>query len=244
MAYRLYLTIQPTPAEEEIPSLRRFLEASFPHKDNLPYLDALYGSPDHPAMPRVTAERLGALSLLPSLLKAAGVDSTALILRRDGHGRPYCEAADGSLPVCGLPTLPSPFDFNLSHTDTHIAGALLVGSGKVGVDIEEPIPPARALPLIRRYCTEGELAILKTVPDDETVAANFFTSVWVEREALGKQDGKGMPLLFDTAQIPEDVWMWSGHLPDTDTALALCAPKENMPSHPRLLADSIRFTIQ
>ena len=56
MAYRLCLTVRPIPAEEDIPSLRSFLEKSFPHKDNLPYLTALESSP----LPRVTARRLGA----------------------------------------------------------------------------------------------------------------------------------------------------------------------------------------
>lgn len=240
MGYPLFLTVKDTPAPEAIPSLREALETAFPHPENAAYLDALCGS----SLPRVTAERLGALSLLPSLLEAVGIDSTALILRRDEHGRPFCVTPDGALPYCGLTGKPSPVDFNLSHTSAHVAAALMVGKGKVGVDIEEPIPPARALPLIRRYCTEGELAILQDAPDDETIAARFFTSVWVEREALCKQDGKGMPLRFDTAKIPADLWMWNGHLPDTDTAVALCAPKGNAPSRPRLLADSIQFTIQ
>ena len=240
MGYPLFLTVRKTPSPEELPALRAYLEKHFPHKENIPYLDALCGSP----LPRVTAERLGTLSLLPSLLEATGIDSAALILRRDGHGRPYCETPDGTLPFCGLVGKPSPFDFNLSHTDAHVAAALMVGEGKVGVDIEEPIPPARALPLIRRYCTGGELAILQDAPDDETVAAHFFTSVWVEREALSKQDGGGMPLRFDTAKIPEDIWLWSGHLTDTDTAIAVCAPMRNAPNCPHLLADSIRFTIQ
>ena len=65
MAYRLCLTVRPIPAEEDIPSLRSFLEKSFPHKDNLPYLTALESSP----LPRVTARRLGALALLPALLE-------------------------------------------------------------------------------------------------------------------------------------------------------------------------------
>lgn len=240
MAYPLYLTVRPTPSPEDIPLLRKGLETAFPHKENLPYLDALCGS----SLPRVTAQRLGALSLLPALLSAVGIDPEALMLRRDAHGRPYCEAADGSLPFCGLLGTPAPFDFNLSHTDTHVAAALLIGNGKVGVDIEEPIPPARALSLIHRYCTEGELAILKDAPDDETVAANFFTSVWVEREALAKQEGGGMPLRFDTTHIPSDVLVWNGHLPDTGTAIALCAPMKNAPNHPRLTADSLGFSIQ
>ena len=240
MGYPLFLTVKSVPAPEAIPALREALEKSFPHKENQAYLDALRGSP----LPRVTAQRLGALALLPALLSAVGIDSEALILRRDERGRPYCETPDGALPFCGLVGKPSPFDFNLSHTDAHVAAALTVGDGKVGVDIEEPIPPVRALPLIHRYCTEGELAILQDAPDDETVAAGFFTSVWVEREALCKQDGKGMPLRFDTAKIPADLWMWNGYLPDTDTAVAVCAPKANMPSRPRLTKDSIRFTIQ
>ena len=230
MAYRLYLTIQSTPAEEEIPSLRLFLEKSFPHKDNLPYLNALFGSPDHPAIPRVVVERLGALSLLPSLLEAADLDSGDFILRRDKHGRPYCIASDG---------FPVGFDFNLSHSAAHIAGALLVGDGKVGVDVEESISPKRALPLIRRYCTEGELALLDGLPHDEELAARFFTSTWVEKEAIAKQEGGGMPLRFDTADLPDGVTLWSGHLPDTETAVALCAPLKNAPAPPRLLSDSL-----
>lgn len=230
MAYRLYLTVRPTPAEEDIPALRLLLEKSFPHKENISYLDALSGTPDHPAIPRVVAERLGALSLLPSLLEAAGMASTALILRRDGHGRPYCEVPDGS---------PVGFDFNLSHSSAHITGALLVGDGKVGVDVEGSIPPKRALPLIRRFCTEGELAMLADLPDDESLAARFFTSTWVEREAIAKQDGGGMPLRFDTAKLPEGIMLWSGHLPHTDTAIALCAPLQNAPRSPRLLPESL-----
>lgn len=230
MAYRLYLTIQSTPAEEEIPSLRLFLEKSFPHKDNLPYLNALFGSPDHPAIPRVVVERLGALSLLPSLLEAADLDSGDFILRRDKHGRPYCIASDG---------FSVGFDFNLSHSAAHIAGALLIGGGKVGVDVEESISPKRALPLIRRYCTEGELALLDGLPHDEELAARFFTSTWVEREAIAKQEGGGMPLRFDTANLPDGVTLWSGHLPDTETAVALCAPLKNAPALPRLLSDSL-----
>ncbi len=230
MAYRLYLIVRPTPAEEDIPALRLLLEKSFPNKENIPYLDALHGSPDHPAIPRVVAQRLGALSLLPSLLEAAGMDPTPLVLRRNGHGRPHCEVPDGS---------PVGFDFNLSHSSAHMAGALLVGDGKVGVDVEGSIPPKRALPLIRRFCTEGELAMLADLPDDESLAARFFTSTWVEREAIAKQDGGGMPLRFDTAKLPEGIMLWSGHLPHTDTAIALCAPLQNAPAAPRLLPDSL-----
>ena len=231
MAYPLYLTVRPVPAAEDVPVLREMLEKCFPHKENLSYLDTLCGS----SLPRVTAERLGALSLLPSLLKEAKMDTNDLLLRRDEKGRPFCVRADG---------IPAGFDFNLSHTAGHIACALLVGDGRVGLDIEELIPPARALPLIRRYCTEGELALLTELPTNDSLAARFFTSTWVEREAIAKQEGGGMPLRFDTANIPEGVVMWTGYLPDTETAVALCAPLKNAPNRPRLSADSIQFTIQ
>lgn len=239
MAYPLFLTVRPTPAPEKIPALRCEVEQAFPLCENRTYLDALCSSP----LPRVTAQRLGALSLLASLLSEARIPTESLILRRDEHGRPYCETADGALPFCGLTGAPSSFDFNLSHTDHHVAAALLVGDGKVGLDIEEPIPPTRALPLIRRYCTAGELAIFGC-PDDENAASSFFTFVWVMREAMAKQEGGGMPLRFDVANLPAGVWMWNGYLPDTNTAIALCAPKGNAPSRPRLTSDSIRFTIE
>lgn len=229
MAYRLFLTVRPAPSAEDIEPLRDSLEKLFPHKDNAAYLNALCGSPDRSALPRVAAERLGALSLLPSLLAAAEIDTKPLILRRNSHGRPYCETVCGSVD----------FDFNLSHSAGHIAGALLVGGGRVGVDIEEFIPPKRALPLIGRFCTEGELAILADIPHDETLAARFFTSTWVEREAIAKQEGGGMPLRFDTARLPDGIMLWSGHLSETETAIALCAPLKNSPAAPRILPDSL-----
>lgn len=225
----LFLTVRPTPSVEDVATLRAFLEKAFPRKENLPYLDALFGSPAHPPLPRVVAERLGALSLLPSLLSAAGMDSEPLILRRDEYGRPYCETAGGSVD----------FDFNLSHSAGHIAGVLMIGEGKVGVDIEELIPPKRALPLIRRFCTEGELALLEGLPSDEALAAQFFTSTWVEREAIAKQDGQGMPLRFDTAVIPHGVMLWTGYLPDTEACIALCAPMKHHKNPPHILPDSL-----
>ncbi len=235
MAYPLYLTVRPVPPTEEIPALREFLEKAFPDRENLPYLDGLSGSPDHPALPRITAQRLGALSLLPSLLAEAKIPTDSLLLRRDESGRPFCVSKDGS---------PVGFDFNLSHSAGHIACAVLVGNGRVGLDIEEPIPPPRALPLIRRFCTEGELTLLAELPPDDALAASFFTSTWVEREAIAKQEGGGMPLRFDTTRLPDGVMLWTGYLPTTDTMIALCAPMKNAPKHPRVLSDSLPVSFQ
>ena len=81
--------------------------------------------------------------------------------------------------------------------------------------------------------------MLADLPDDESLAVRFFTSTWVEREAIAKQDGGGMPLRFDTAKLPEGIMLWSGHLPPTEAAIALCAPLKNAPRSPRLLPDSL-----
>jgi hypothetical protein len=226
MAYPLFLTVRPVPVAEDVPDLRERLEEAFPLTENLTYLDGLCRS----SLPRVTAERLGALSLLPSLLAAAEIPIEGLLLRRDCHGRPHCVTADGS---------PASFDFNLSHSAGHIACALAIGGGLVGVDVEEHIPSSRALPLIRRYCTPGEMDMLKRLPSDEDHAARFFTSVWVEREAMAKQEGGGMPLRFDTAELPTGIVLWSGVLPRSQAGIALCAPLLNAPRAPRLLPDSL-----
>ena len=225
MAYPLFLTIKNTPADRDIPALRKMLELSFPRKENTAYIDALCQG----SLPRVTAQRLGALSLLPALLAEAGIPARDLILKRDGHGRPHLTTEDGSQ---------AGFDFNLTHTDAHVAAALLVGGERVGIDIEEPIPPARALPLIRRYCTEGELSLLEN-PADDLRAADFFTATWVKREALAKQEGRGMPLRHDTANLPSEIMLWHGCLSGTNTHIAVCAPKTDAPASPVILSDSL-----
>lgn len=225
---RLLLTVGRVPEEAELPSLRRILDSAFPLPENRPYLEALTGSAERPCPPRVAAERLGALSLIPSLLEAAGVDSRALILRRDEHGRPYCEAPDGTR---------AGFDFNLSHSALHTAAALLTDGGRVGVDTEELIPTERALPLIRRYCTEGERALLQGLPDTE--AAQAFTRIWTVREALGKQEGIGMPLGFDAANPPAGVVILPFTLSDTGGCVTLCVPQAAPPLQPQLLAGSV-----
>ena len=56
---------------------------------------------------------------------------------------------------------------------------------------------------------------------------------------MAKQEGGGMPLRFDTAKLPDGIMLWSGHLPETETAVALCAPLKNAPVAPRLLPDSL-----
>ena len=201
------------PSEESIGRLRSYLDRAFPSADNQSYLDALMG-PLHRRPPQgVTVARLTALSLLPPLLVQAGLDPSHLRLARNEHGRPYGEWVSGAGTA---------MDFNLSHSDRHAVCALLTGGGRVGVDAEEALPPARALPLIRRFCTEGEHASLRGLSEEASAAA--FTRIWTIREALSKQDGRGMPLRYDAAHIPDGLQVLCGRIPSVGTRVALCVP--------------------
>ena len=98
--------------------------ADFPDSDSLDYLADLARGVNAPI-------RLFALSLLPPLLSAAGVTSAGCSLRRDANGRPFLLSRDGAALNA---------DFSLSHSAAHVACFLWAGGGRVGVDVEEPVP--------------------------------------------------------------------------------------------------------
>ena len=208
----LLVSVRPLPSAEELEELRQWLPSAFPTEET--YLARLAGDAEHPIPLRIEAARLGALSLLPPLLARASIPSDALRLARDEHGRPF--------GVCPAENIP-PFDFNLSHSDGHVACALLVGGGRVGIDVEEAVPPKRALPLLRRYGTPGEHAALDALSDEEKAAG--FTRLWVIREALAKQDGRGMPLRYDASRIPPTLGVLHGILTPSGAHVALCTPE-------------------
>ena len=155
--------------------------ADFPDSDSLDYLADLARGVNAPI-------RLFALSLLPPLLSAAGVTSAGCSLRRDANGRPFLLSRDGAALNA---------DFSLSHSAAHVACFLWAGGGRVGVDVEEPVPEERARRLATRFLSEQERALL---PEGGVSAG--FTRIWTRREALCKQDGGGQPLRFDSAAPP------------------------------------------
>lgn len=159
--------------------------------------------------------RLTALSLLPPLLRSAGQDPRGYTLARDGHGRPYLRPPD--------PDRPAP-DFNLSHSARHAVCVLWCGHGRVGVDIEEPIPAPRAERLKGRVCSSRELALLPDHLGPNALSAEF-TRIWTRKEALCKQDGRGQPLLFDSELPSEGLCLFSAVLADTGAILSLCWPQ-------------------
>lgn len=212
---KIFWSAAPLPGKEQIPSLLAYLEKSFPRRENGPYFDRLMGNGDRCLPPRVVLARLSALSLLPPMLVMAGIQSSVMVLSRDQNGRPHGQTVTGN---------PVPFDFNLSHSDAHVACALLVGNGRVGVDVEELVPPSRALRLIQRYCTEGEKQMLAVQNDEEKTKA--FTRLWTMREAISKQDGRGNPLRFDASLVPNSVRVFCASFPHTGTHISICAPME------------------
>ena len=207
----LYWSVSSLPSDDRMEELQAALERSFPAEGNRAYLSELVGG----RVPlRTAVARLGALSLLPELLIRGGIDPSAILLCRDEHGRPYGVSLGDRI---------TSFDFNLSHSDGHGLCALLTGGGRVGVDVEEAIPPRRALPLMRRFCTEGERRFLAPLSEEEQAAG--FTRIWTVREALGKQEGRGMPLRYDASRIPDGISLITGRLSDTGAYLSLCFPK-------------------
>ena len=212
---RVYWSVASLPSVEEIEDLRVYLDGVFPLEENRAYIDALMGRANRRAIPRVTVARLGALSLLPAMFARAGIEPATIRLARDENGRPYGQCISGECIR---------FDFNLSHSDAHVACALLVGDGRVGVDAEELLTPKRALPLIDHYCTEGEKKALETLSDLEKATA--FTRMWTIREALSKQNGRGMPLRYDASLIPDSVRVFWTAIPKTGTQMALCVPTD------------------
>jgi phosphopantetheinyl transferase len=210
---RLYRAVCPLPSAESIPALRAYLETTLPLCRG--YVDTLAGGLAGGSIPpRVAVSRLCGLSLLPPLLERAGISLTRLRLYRDEHGRPYGISLD--------PTAPA-FDFNISHSNTYGACALLVGGGRVGIDVEDAIPPARAAALIRRYCTEGEKSLLDGLTNEEAAAA--FTRIWTIREALGKQEGRGMPLRYDATRIPHGVTVDSQPVGSSGAWITVACPR-------------------
>ncbi len=229
MKHRLCLIVSPLPASTEIPHLRETLKSAFPSPENSVYFDALMGHSDVMGLSTVVSARLGALSLLSMLAARIGMKTTDLRLFRDPNGRPYVTDSTGK----------HPFDFNLTHSATHMACALLTGGGRVGLDIEEPIPPTRASALISRYATKGERAMLnrQSIPSFIPSPVDF-TRLWTIREAVSKYDGGGRPWSYDAATLPPGIQLLCGHLTDTGAALTLCFPAEVPPDAIELISSA------
>ena len=181
------------------------LAQEFSLPDNEKYIAELAPRSDADAARRAATARVCALASLPAILWQLMIDPAAVTLARDVNGRPY---------LVGRPV-----DFNLSHSAAHAAAAAVPSPYRVGVDVEESIPAARAEALLRRYATEGERAMMADSAVD-------FTLIWTVREAIAKYTGEGNPTARDAACPPRGVRIRSGILPETGARLTVCCSAE------------------
>jgi phosphopantetheinyl transferase len=130
----------------------------------------------------------------------------------------------------GKPRLPEIPDLYVSvaHTGRVVVVAACLGAD-VGVDIE-PAYPTSADPrrLAERLFAHAEVASLRNMPDD--ALADWFSSAWTIKEAVGKALGVGMVPAFSGALVEgraEGMTLasvWSGPPADSWTVHQLTAP--------------------
>lgn len=153
---------------------------------NRAYMDDLLRGTDE-----VQRRRLTAVRLLGRTLARVGIDPSFETLSRQPHGKP---CLPGRVDV----------DVSLSHSDTYAACGVLVGSGRIGVDVEEHgrLTEERAGRMLERF--------FDNVRGDESLPlTQDFVRMWTLREAVCKLDGQGDPLRVDITAIPNEVWRYT-----------------------------------
>ena len=149
---------------------------------NQAYIDGLLRGPES-----ARRQRLQAVILLGNMLESMGIDPRRVSLGREATGRPFLLQQDN-------------MDISLSHSARYVACAVLVGEGRVGIDVEEygRWTDERACRAMERFFGPEERA--------EAHTAEAFVRLWTLKEAICKLDGRGNPLRVDTARLTEDVW--------------------------------------
>lgn len=129
----------------------------------------------------------------------------ALIIARDGHGRPYLEAGTHRV------------DLNWSHSGERLFAAC-ADRVRLGVDIELLRPRPKALALARRFFAPEETAVLAALADDPAALQQAFTRLWCAKEAVLKAHGRGLSFGLEKVRFALDA---SGlpHLAACDPAL-------------------------
>lgn len=167
--------------EDEVRALWADTEA------NRTYIEALRRGRDD-----VRRRRLSALRLLGHTLRDVGKAPRFESLARTEHGKPFLIDREGLL------------DVSLSHSDGYAACGVMLGSGRIGVDVEEyrRITDRQAGHMMERFFSEAERAV--TAP-----TAQAFARTWTLREAVCKLDGRGDPLRVDTSVLPDHLWRYA-----------------------------------
>ena len=130
-----------------------------------------------------------------------GVTPAALVLSRDGRGRPRLGEPHGAGHDC-----------NWSHSGDGLLLAL--GRGvRVGADLERVRPRPRAQALAERYFTAPEARWLATRPDRDRA----FLRLWCAKEAVLKAHGHGLSFGLDRLRF--EAHRGALRLADCDAAL-------------------------
>lgn len=163
---------------------------------------------------------MGCVLLLQELLRRSGVSPEGLTLAETERGRPFLEGFSG--------------DFNLSHSDTYSACALLLDAPRrsVGVDIEDcgKRSAEERDRIARRFFCEQELARYNADPTERE-----FFRLWTGKEASVKQTGQGLSDLSRQNILEASPnRLISYEL--SNACLTVCVPKEiEVPQEPLLL---------
>ena len=152
------------------------------------------------------------------------------------HGKPFLAPPQaGDPPLC----------FNLSHTRTAVACAVVIGAD-LGLDVQECGHSADSLGIAERYFTTTERKMLAGCPRGDI--DERFVELWTLKEAYVKAVGAGlsMPLdsfefsfgdspglTFDGPQDPSRWRFWLAALSQT-TRIALAASAARPVSHRRI----------
>ncbi|WP_420709147.1 4'-phosphopantetheinyl transferase family protein [Streptomyces sp. NRRL S-37] len=117
-------------------------------------------------------EHLAGRALARFLLNDLGVDLLA----------PLSTRATGQPHVPAHPCL----SVSISHSGDTVAAA--VADHPVGIDVQVPVPPSRAL--LRRCCSPSAATALRRLPRAEQ--ARQFAYIWTAQEACSKAAGTGI----------------------------------------------------
>ena len=134
---------------------------------------------------RVREDRLRSLAgdhlARMGISELCGVDPAAIRFAGTQDGKPYAVGLD--------------VHFNISHSGHFVVCA--VSERNVGIDVEQMRPVREKL--VRKVCTESELAWYQEAEDDGEAIRRFF-QIWTSKEAYFKWLGTGITNLkaFDT----------------------------------------------
>ena len=118
-----------------------------------------------------------------------GVDSAAIALHDDEHGKPHLGLREPAANRAAQEKTAS-LRFNWSHSGDVALLALASGAEMIGVDIERVRPRARALDLARRFFAPAEADALAACTLAERERA--FLALWCAKEATLKALGRGI----------------------------------------------------